>query len=110
MRYSARIATIAALLFLCAAHVALAQAVTGSCGTYSAGFTQLTQAITAFQNFFYGPFFKVGCLAAFAISGVVLLLDDGQIGRIGQLILRGILIVAFVAGAASFLNIGSSSC
>lgn len=79
-----------AMLPLLIPEVVLAQVTTtGGCGTYSAGFTQLTQAITAFQDFFYGPFFKVGCLAAFAIAGVVLLLDDGQIGRIGQLILRG---------------------
>lgn len=110
MRPHLRFALAAALLPLLIPQAVLAQVTSGGCGTYSAGFTQLTQAITAFQDFFYGPFFKVGCLAAFAIAGVVLLLDDGQIGRIGQLILRGILIIAFVLGAASFLNVGSVSC
>ena len=111
MRPHLPFALAAAVLPLLIPEVVLAQVTTtGGCGTYSAGFTQLTQAITAFQDFFYGPFFKVGCLAAFAIAGVVLLLDDGQIGRIGQLILRGILIIAFVLGAATFLNVGTSSC
>lgn len=93
--------------------IVLAQVSTGSatgCGNFASAANGMIQGINAFSTIFYGPFFKFGCLAAFAIAGVVLLFDDGQLGRIGQLILRGILIVSFVAGAASFLNIGNSSC
>jgi hypothetical protein len=104
---------LAALALSLIPHVVLAQATTTGatgCGTFGTAFNGMIQATNAFQTFFYGPFFKVGCLAAFAIAAVVLLMDDGQLGRIGQLILRGILLVAFVLGAASFLNVGSTTC
>lgn len=92
---------------------ALAQVVTGSvsgCGAYATAFNGMIQGTNALATFFYGPFFKVGCLVAFAVAAVVLLFDDGQLGRVAQWIVRGVLVVAFVLGAASFLNIGNSSC
>ena len=83
---------------------------TGACGKWSSGFTQLIQGLGAFGDFFYGPFFKIGCLAALVVAGVVLLMDDGQMGRIAQFILRAICIIAFIAGAASFFTTPSANC
>ena len=103
----------AAVLLSLIPDVVLAQSTSTSstgCGAFGTAFNGMIQGTNAFSTFFYGPFFKVGCLAAFAIAGVVLLFEDGQLGRIGQLLLRGIVIVAFVAGAASFLNVGGTSC
>jgi len=83
---------------------------TGGCGRWSSGFTQLIEGLGAFGDFFYGPFFKIGCLAALVVAGVVLLMDDGQMGRIAQFILRAICIIAFIAGAASFFTTPSANC
>src|ERR1700676_2884368 len=82
----------------------------GGCGRWSAGFNQLIQGLGAFGDFFYGPFFKIGCLAALVVAGVVLLMDDGQIGRIAQYVLRAICVIAFIAGAASFFTTPAGNC
>jgi hypothetical protein len=81
-----------------------------SCGKWSTGFSQLVLGIGAFGDFFYGPFFKIGCLVALVVAGVVLLMDDGQMGRIAQFILRAICIIAFIAGAASFFTTPTTNC
>jgi type IV secretory pathway VirB2 component (pilin) len=70
----------------------------------------MIQGLGAAGDFFYGPFFKIGCLIALVVAGVVLLMDDGQMGRIAQFILRAICIIAFIAGAASFFTTPTSNC
>jgi type IV secretory pathway VirB2 component (pilin) len=70
----------------------------------------MTQGLNALQSFFYGPFFKIGCLVGFCVAGVMLLLDDGQMGHLAKLVLRGILIIAFVLGAASFFTTPALPC
>ena len=82
----------------------------GGCGRWSSGFMQLIEGLGAFGDFFYGPFFKIGCLAALVVAGVVLLMDDGQMGRIAQFILRAVCLIAFIAGAASFFTTPATNC
>jgi hypothetical protein len=89
--------------------VVAAQSSSG-CGKWSAGFAEMIQGLGAFGDFFYGPFFKVGCLAALVVAGVVLLMDDGQMGRIAQFVLRAICIVAFIGGAGAFFTTPSANC
>jgi hypothetical protein len=88
---------------------ACAQAGSG-CGKWSAGFADMMQGLGAFGDFFYGPFFKIGCLTALVVAGVVLLMDDGQMGRIAQFVLRAICIVAFIGGAGAFFTTPSANC
>jgi hypothetical protein len=80
------------------------------CGQWSAGFTQLVQGLGAFSDFFYGPFFKFGSLGALAIAAVMLLMDDSNMGRIAQLVLRAICVIGFVGVAASFFTTPSANC
>jgi hypothetical protein len=102
----------AAVVLAFVPHIVLAQTaapVTG-CGSFGAAFNGMAQGMNALQSFFYGPFFKIGCLVALAVGGVVLLLDEGQLNGVAKFILRAVCVAAFVLGAASFLNIGSGSC
>ena len=65
----------AAVLLSLIPDVVLAQSTSTSstgCGAFGTAFNGMIQGTNAFSTFFYGPFFKVGCLAAFAIAGVVL--------------------------------------
>ncbi len=87
----------------------VAMAATG-CGQWSAGFSQMIQGLGAFADFFYGPFFKFGCLAALAIAAVMLLMNDENMGRVAQLVLRAISVIGFIGALASFFTTPTSNC
>jgi hypothetical protein len=80
------------------------------CGQWSAGFSQMIQGLGAFADFFYGPFFKFGCLAALAIAAVMLLMNDENMGRVAQLVLRAISVIGFIGALASFFVTPTSNC
>lgn len=106
------LAIAAAVLLSLLPHIVLAQLVSNAtgCGNFGTAFNGMAQGMNALQSFFYGPFFKIGCLVALAVGGVVLLLDEGQLNGVAKFILRAVCVAAFVLGAASFLNVGSGAC
>jgi hypothetical protein len=107
------IAIAAAVLLSLLPQIVHAQSVVSNatgCGNFGTAFNGMAQGMNALQSFFYGPFFKIGCLVALAVGGVVLLLDEGQLNGVAKFILRAVCVAAFVLGAASFLNIGSGAC
>jgi type IV secretory pathway VirB2 component (pilin) len=81
-----------------------------SCGTSAGNATSYSQVFggtaTMLNNalqFFYGPFFKIGCAIAFIVSGVMLFLRGDEINQAVSWILRGIMIVAVIAGVVSWI-------
>ena len=103
----------AAFVLTLVPHIVFAQSTTTpvtGCGSFGSAFNSMSQGMNAVQSFFYGPFFKVGCLVAFAVGGLMLLFDDGQLNAVAKWIIRGIVVVAFVLAVASFLNTTGGSC
>ncbi len=89
-------------------HAVLAAACSTQQTQFNTGFTQLNNALDALADFFYGTFFKLGMMVAFVVSAVVLVLDDGNLGRVVQLVLRVVLIVAAGLGIASWIGTPSA--
>jgi type IV secretory pathway VirB2 component (pilin) len=102
----------AAFVLTLVPHIVFAQSTTPAtgCGAFGSAFNSMSQGMNAVQSFFYGPFFKIGCLVAFAVGGLMLLFDDGQLNAVAKWIIRGIVVVAFVLAVASFLNINGGTC
>jgi hypothetical protein len=102
--------TIAAALFIESLPSLVMAQSTASCGTNAGNSTSYTQVFggtsTMLNNalqFFYGPFFKVGCAVAFIVSGVMLFLRGDEMNQAVSWILRGIMIVAVIAGIVSWI-------
>lgn len=97
--------------------VVFAQSTTGggcNTGAYTTAFNGISSALNATLQFFYGPFFKIGCAIAFIVSGVMLFLRGDELNQVVTWILRGVMVVAVIAGIVTWIlsqaNGSSTGC